>query len=294
MKLGRGRLRRTSLSVLLAGAIWLLAAPAGASAATQIGETFEPTWPCRDNVNFLQTSSPGRSYSAPSDGVITTWSFQAAASGSSLLKFKVGRSAGANRYTTVGDSGGLANPVGGALNTYPVRIPVFAGDLLGFYWNAGNTAPCTNLVGGFHIRNHDGDVPPGTTAAFTEQTTFQLDLAATLEPDCDKDGLGDETQDASTTPCPTCRGQRATIVGTRGNDVRRGTPGRDVMSGLGGNDKLSGLAGNDVICGGTGKDTLRGGKGKDKLYGEAGNDVLQGGPGKDKLKGGPGRDKQVQ
>jgi Ca2+-binding RTX toxin-like protein len=124
-------------------------------------------------------------------------------------------------------------------------------------------------------------------------------INADVESDCDRDGLGDETQDTNTSSCspvapPTCKGKPATIVGTEGTDVRKGTSGKDVIVGLGGNDKLSGLAGNDLICGGAGKDTLKGGKGNDKLYGEAGKDTLKGGPGKDKLKGGAGKDKQVQ
>lgn len=85
-----------------------------------------------------------------------------------------------------------------------------------------------------------------------------------------------------TSQATTCKGAKATIVGTNGNDVRKGTAGKDVMVGLGGNDKLSGLAGNDLICAGAGKDTLNGGKGNDKLYGEAGKDTLKGGAGKDK------------
>ena len=111
---------------------------------------------------------------------------------------------------------------------------------------------------------------------------------------------------------PTCKGIRATIVGTDGNDVRKGTARRDVIVGLAGNDRLSGLAGNDLICGGRGSDTLKGGagndrlsgqrgndklygqKGDDKLSGNAGRDTLRGGPGKDILKGGAGKDKQVQ
>jgi hemolysin type calcium-binding protein len=92
----------------------------------------------------------------------------------------------------------------------------------------------------------------------------------------------------------TCKGKPATIIGTPGNDKRKGTAGRDVIAGLGGKDKLSGRGGNDLICGGRGKDTLKGGKGNDKLYGQAGKDTLKGGPGRDKLKGGAGRDKQVQ
>jgi glucose/arabinose dehydrogenase len=93
---------------------------------------------------------------------------------------------------------------------------------------------------------------------------------------------------------PTCKGVRATIVGTAGNDLRRGTPRRDVIAGLGGNDRLSGLAGNDVICGGTGRDVLKGGRGRDILRGGIGKDTLRGGPGRDILKGGPGKDRLVQ
>jgi len=300
-----GLVRRFSLVSLLA-AVAIVAAPAGASAATQIGQTFDPSFDCRPNVNFLQSASPGPKYAASSDGVITSWSFQAPATGTDLLEFKLGRSAGggnvpgpypgaqAARFKVVGEGGGLVDPAAGTLNTYATRIPAFAGDLIGFYWNAGNTAPCSNLQNGFSIRNHDGDVPSGSTAAFTEQSGYQLDISAMLEPDCDKDGLGDETQDKATIPCPTCKGQPATIIGTPRRDVRAGTPGRDVMVGLGGNDKLNGAAGNDLICGGPGKDVLNGGKGNDKLFGEAGKDTLRGGPGKDKLSGGPGKDKQTR
>jgi hypothetical protein len=133
---------------------------------------------------------------------------------------------------------------------------------------------------------------------------YEIALNADVEPDCDQDGLGDETQDTSLSSCApgtipppppgvataTCRGLPATIVGTDGSDVRTGSLGQDVIAGLGGNDALSGIAGNDVICGGAGKDTLRGGKGKDSLLGQKGKDTLKGGGGKDLCKGGKGKD----
>jgi uncharacterized delta-60 repeat protein len=89
-----------------------------------------------------------------------------------------------------------------------------------------------------------------------------------------------------------CRGQRATIAGTRGRDVLKGTKGRDVIVGLRGNDVIRGFGGNDVICGGAGRDRLFGGKGRDKLFGGKGPDLLVGGRGRDRLHGGPGRDVQ--
>ncbi|MGC4110613.1 MAG: calcium-binding protein [Nocardioides sp.] len=99
-----------------------------------------------------------------------------------------------------------------------------------------------------------------------------------------------------------CRGVRATIVGTSSNDVIHGTPRRDVIVGLGGNDRIYAGAGNDLVCGGDGSDAIHGGAGDDRLYGgkdllrsieedtetERVGDTLVGGPGNDHLA--PGAD----
>ena len=182
------------------------------------------------------------------------------------------------------------------------RIPVDQGDLLGLTAvgdaEVGITVPGTpqNQLAQFG----GGDIPPGQTGTATiAWPDLRPSVAATVEPDCDKDGLGDETQDTNLSTCATiapgtatttCRGLPATIVGTGGNDVRTASQGQDVIAGLGGNDTLSGLAGNDVICGGPGKDTLKGGKGKDTLLGQKGKDTLKGAGGKDLCKGGKGAD----
>ena len=70
----------------------------------------------------------------------------------------------------------------------------------------------------------------------------------------------------------TCRGVRATIVGTPSNDVIHGTAGRDVIAGLDGNDTIFAGGGDDLVCGGDGSDHLFGGAGRDRLYG--GKDLL--------------------
>ena len=95
-----------------------------------------------------------------------------------------------------------------------------------------------------------------------------------------------------------CQGERATIVGTAGDNVLRGGPGRDVISGLAGQDRIFGLGGDDVLCGGDGADLLDGGAGDDRLDGgrggvqlvegtqvRAGDEVI-GGPGDDRLDSG--------
>ncbi|MGH8583211.1 MAG: calcium-binding protein, partial [Gammaproteobacteria bacterium] len=88
----------------------------------------------------------------------------------------------------------------------------------------------------------------------------------------------------------TCRGVKASVFGTPGNDTISGTAGRDVIAGLGGRDVINGLGGNDIICGGPGNDIISGGNGRDRLFGEGGRDTLRGGAGRDKLHGGSGPD----
>jgi Ca2+-binding RTX toxin-like protein len=154
-----------------------------------------------------------------------------------------------------------------------------------------------------------GNLGDGQSDSFAPgPANFLVNVSAVVEPDCDKDGLGDESQDTNLSSCApgttptgpaptlpsgapaTCRGKPATIVGTNGSDARTGSQGPDVIVALGGNDTLSGLGGNVVICAGAGKDTLKGGKGKDSLLGQKGKDALKGGPGRDLCKGGKGRD----
>jgi hypothetical protein len=238
---------------------------------------------------------------APYDGVVVRWRVKV---GSSTLPsaLVITRPGSSDVRSEVG-SGPQVTPPLDQLSTYDIRVPIQAGDALALYC-------CTTLE-----TNAAEYVSASTPGAETLTWRIPFDLGsgghpyrsqdqellinADIEPDCDQDGLGDETQDPNTSACPTCKDQPATIIGTSGDDVRMGTPGRDVMVGLAGNDTLSGFEGDDTICGGAGNDTLYGGpgndillgqKGKDKLFGEAGKDTLNGGPGKDKLKGGGDRD----
>jgi Ca2+-binding RTX toxin-like protein len=78
----------------------------------------------------------------------------------------------------------------------------------------------------------------------------------------------------ATAAAPRCGGQRATIVGTAGDDVIRGTRDHDVIYAGAGNDLVKARAGYDVVCGGRGRDTVRGGDGNDYLWGGRGRDRL--------------------
>ena len=87
-----------------------------------------------------------------------------------------------------------------------------------------------------------------------------------------------------------CRGLRATVVGTAGSDDLVGTGGRDVIAALGGNDTIVALAGRDLICAGGGRDDVVAGSAADRVFGGAGKDLLAGRGGPDVLKGNGGND----
>jgi hypothetical protein len=92
---------------------------------------------------------------------------------------------------------------------------------------------------GYATEGASGDVPVGDTAGGTGfGAPIQIDVSATLEPDCDGDGFGDETQDPSVLggSCPlrdrtltldanknkVKKGKKVTLSGRVGEIVRQG------------------------------------------------------------------------
>ena len=189
---------RSTRTIALVAAVGLiaLAGPTSAGAAATIGQTFTPplSGDCTEGFTWLD---PHPDYFAPSAGIITSWSFQAG-SAPPQLKFKVARPVPPpGTWTIVGESG-LVAPVANTLNTYSVRIPAQDEDLIGFY--VATFGGCLNDASAGHTAGvHFGDDAPGATNSYSAQATTQLDVSATLEPDADNDGFGDESQDN----CPT-------------------------------------------------------------------------------------------
>jgi hypothetical protein len=181
------------LSVALATSA--LVGAASAAASVQIGATFTPDLGCGSPNATLQAVSPSGQYAAPSAGVLTSWSFQADGS-PPQLKFKVGRSVGGNDFTIVGDSP-VQTMTPNALNTFPTRIPVQAGDVIGYYHEgpAGGDKCVRNAAPTYSTRFVNVDPAPGSTMTYMTVGALQVDLSAVLEPDADHDGFGDETQD---------------------------------------------------------------------------------------------------
>jgi Ca2+-binding RTX toxin-like protein len=314
-------MRKLTSTISIVAATALLASGSQAGAAVTVGQLAPSSPPIGCSVgptDFAQTAvSSGNGYvvpplSPPVSQVVTSWSHNArAADGGQMLKMKIWRQVTGSTYVVVG-SDGPRNLTGGALNTFQTSIRVQPGDVLGI--NSQNAAAVSNAClfsapGDPGPLGNFGDQPDGAETTFVSNVTnFRVNATALVEPDCDNDGFGDETQDQNLSSCapgttptgppPTlpsgapaiCRGVAATIVGTNGSDARTGSQGRDVIVALGGNDTISGLGGNDVICGGAGKDNLKGGKGKDTLLGQKGKDALTGGGSRDFCKGGKGND----
>lgn len=186
--------KRGLLPVMTAIAATVAAAPPAAGAATTVGKTFTPDESCLVNTTFLMSGVPG--FTVPSDGVITSWSFQAPATFvPSAIKLKMARPAGGNDFTIVGESD-PESPAVSQLNSFPTRIPVLAGDIVGLHTASPDLRFCGHtLVSTTYHRLQNADPPPGTTATFMPDADFEIDTAAGLEPDADRDGFGDETQD---------------------------------------------------------------------------------------------------
>jgi hypothetical protein len=212
----------------------LLAAPSGALAATQVGQTVDPSSSeCSQDLTRIQLTSPGGQYSVPFDGVITSWSFLGGSTVPSQMKLKVADVLPGSFFSIaaiVGESA-LETPAANTLNTFSTRIPVrpnrstqYSFTTIGFYFPSPNSVRCAETSAtGYSDTFTTGDMMPGAGFGPTAEPGVQLDVSALLEQDADHDGFGDETQDQCPTtastqgPCPTTpttatTGQRAAAI----------------------------------------------------------------------------------
>lgn len=203
--------------------VWVALAPAASQAATTLGHTQSSNTACAaPNFVDVQTATgPGQgTYTVPAGGgVITGWQHQARQISGAQLKLKVLRPvapplAGPEGFTVVGDTPFWPVPEA-KLYSYAARIPVKAGDLIGLATapNAADSPPAcnTNAVPADEVYEGADFATAGTLNPFN---TFRLNIAATLEPDADGDGFGDETQDK-------CRGAAGPTDGCGGKGKKK-------------------------------------------------------------------------
>jgi hypothetical protein len=191
--------------LLVAGAssafILALAAPLEAGAATKIGDSYTSSGgnTCSGDPGgtIIERVSPGNEYAAPFDGVITSWTNQA--SFWKTVTFKVARVGADNAYSVIGSDGPRTTPDFNVRTTYPVRISVRQGDVIGAHHPPGNYV-CIYGGTGYGSGYDTADIPAGGSGLFEDTSNdLRVPIEATIEHDADHDGYGDETQDL----CPT-------------------------------------------------------------------------------------------
>jgi uncharacterized repeat protein (TIGR01451 family) len=137
----------------------------------------------------------GVGYTVPANGVITSWSFQADADGATV-RLKAARRNADGTFTVVGESD--YQTVGAnQLQSFPTRVPVQAGDVIGTAASVGKSVLYSGADGDT-VALAAGDQPAGSNGPYSDVHGIRMDVTANVEPDVDGDGYGDETQDKCT------------------------------------------------------------------------------------------------
>ena len=188
----RHSMKRLGVAASLA-ALSLAASASTAAGAVTIGQLAPGTPPltsCSGDPEdwFTPTVGSGNSYVVPGAGTIVSWSTNAAAGPDQMLTMKIFRKFGADPlvYSVVAHD---TRPLtGGTLNTFPVGIPVQAGDVLGLNSASANASgPVANACqffspGGVQYA-FSGDVLDGQVATFElASPDFHANIAAVFEP----------------------------------------------------------------------------------------------------------------
>jgi hypothetical protein len=193
------------------GALAALPAPAGA--AVTIGSDLAPdpvNAACTADCTLANTTLPDGQVTSPIQGVVVRWRVRAGASGGPIaLRLVVLRPAGSGTYTNVSRSAiQTFSEVPVTTETYLTQQSIAVGDQIGVDMAGGVSVnsfviATTPIAGTTNVR-WQPPLADGATSAPTN--TFgppsnEVMLNADVEPDCDRDGLGDETQDGDLTSC---------------------------------------------------------------------------------------------
>jgi hypothetical protein len=200
-------LRFLKISLALAGFAALAAAPAGAAVkfgSSMLGPPNNATCiaPMGGSFNctmVLAALPPANQepagMTAPSNGVIVAWTLR---SGNSPVEHKV-------RLRVLRANTGVASgpvetlPLNGGFNNFIARIPVKVGDRIGVDAVGVSELQAVPIVRNLSSADFDFWAPPladgEDRAPSAAANDIELLLNATLEPDADGDGWGDETQD---------------------------------------------------------------------------------------------------
>lgn len=221
MTVGRGRVAGLASVLVVGVAIAMQNLPVASALTTAVGEVFKPDAAnsCvpgfgNTSLELFQTArEDGTSYAVPTAGVITSWSFHGTGSQPGIVTLRVYRhtaSGGVDQFTPVAEDGDARNLLGDQLFTFPTRVPVSAGDIIGLRAQTpGGICASTGGTGDtYRSLGTASATPIGASASYPETSGLKIDVAAGVEADVDGDGFGDDTQDAcprlasTQGPCP--------------------------------------------------------------------------------------------
>jgi hypothetical protein len=180
-----------------------LAIPVSANAAVTIGSNLEAapnqglncgTTCTVSNLELPASSTAAGGLVAPSNGVVVRWRVSTS-SEVSPVALRIVRLGASNPATAAG-TGPTETPPANAITAFEVRLPIQAGDGVGIdccanpgHNSFATTAGATRIL--WNPPLVDGGLPM-TGGTFTPR---EILINADMEPDCDADGFGDETQD---------------------------------------------------------------------------------------------------
>ena len=176
-----------------------------AGAAVALGQIGVPTNECGATAYLVQaaTAADPRYVVPPGPyGVITSWRLQGYDPDPGTGRLVVWRpTTVADQFVYV-DRSAMETFAPAIPVTFATRIPVEPNDVLGF----NGPGPCllaTGMSGDLNRFFFSATEPAlGSVRMFTNMGAgFRILLSAQLEPDCDNDGFGDETQDGDLSAC---------------------------------------------------------------------------------------------
>jgi hypothetical protein len=200
---------RTTVAYVSVIVLAALLAPAGAAAATEVGDDCAANLETGTYTNVPEQKAAGASplpVAAPAGGVVTSWRMKSLSGQTVPVRMGVFRLTGPGKFLVVGASTQETAVFG--TNTFETRIPVQQGDRFGlipvgeadFYCLTGNNED--------ESWSYSGGVEVGNSYQFAAGVQVRVPVVAVIEPDADGDGYGDESQDkcpsnaAAQFPCP--------------------------------------------------------------------------------------------
>lgn len=201
-------LPRLHIALFLAlTALAVLVATSTASAGVTIGQNCTST-SGGPAAAFQKSIAGGASYNSPIDGVITHWGVnKVGTSGDSPSTLIIGRETSPGTWT-VSAMAPMTLAKEFVVSEHDVRVGIKAGEGIGFMSSNGLGALCSTTNAADTMAYGNNFYTPGTSYVENTAPNYRIPVFATVEPDVDNDGFGDDTQDkcpqsaAFQTACP--------------------------------------------------------------------------------------------